>query len=75
METHFAPSHQMLQNMKDQFAEHLLAAGFVNSKNPKDRSSNINSGTLPRLSISSTAIYICTFKDLSCLRVLIFEER
>lgn len=34
---------QMLQNMKGQFAEHLLAAGFVNSKNPKDPSSNINS--------------------------------
>ncbi|XP_077104241.1 ATP-dependent DNA/RNA helicase DHX36 isoform X1 [Siphateles boraxobius] len=34
---------QMLQNMKGQFAEHLLAAGFVNSKDPKDRSSNINS--------------------------------
>ncbi|CAM4578649.1 unnamed protein product [Leuciscus chuanchicus] len=34
---------QMLKNMKDQFAEHLLAAGFVNSKDPKDRSSNINS--------------------------------
>jgi len=48
METHFA-SHQMLQNMKGQFAEHLLAAGFVNSKDPKDRSSNINSGTLLRL--------------------------
>uniref|UniRef100_A0A8C2H583 RNA helicase n=1 Tax=Cyprinus carpio TaxID=7962 RepID=A0A8C2H583_CYPCA len=34
---------QMLQNMKGQFAEHLLAAGFVNSKDPKDPSSNINS--------------------------------
>ncbi|XP_056094726.1 ATP-dependent DNA/RNA helicase DHX36-like [Rhinichthys klamathensis goyatoka] len=34
---------QMLQNMKGQFAEHLLAAGFVNSKDPKDCSSNINS--------------------------------
>ncbi|XP_056100692.1 ATP-dependent DNA/RNA helicase DHX36-like [Rhinichthys klamathensis goyatoka] len=33
----------MLQNMKGQFAEHLLAAGFVNSKDPKDCSSNINS--------------------------------
>ncbi|XP_026143566.1 ATP-dependent DNA/RNA helicase DHX36 [Carassius auratus] len=34
---------QMLHNMKGQFAEHLLAAGFVNSKDPKDPSSNINS--------------------------------
>lgn len=34
---------QMLQNMKGQFAEHLLRAGFVNSKDPKDPSSNINS--------------------------------
>ncbi|XP_067275989.1 ATP-dependent DNA/RNA helicase DHX36 [Pseudorasbora parva] len=34
---------QMLKNMKGQFAEHLLAAGFVNSKDPKDPSSNINS--------------------------------
>ncbi|KAG7470975.1 hypothetical protein MATL_G00119570 [Megalops atlanticus] len=34
---------QMLHNMKGQFAEHLLAAGFVSSKNPKDPSSNINS--------------------------------
>lgn len=34
---------QMLHNMKGQFAEHLLAAGFVSSKDPKDPSSNINS--------------------------------
>ncbi|XP_062832753.1 ATP-dependent DNA/RNA helicase DHX36 isoform X1 [Anolis carolinensis] len=34
---------QMLANMKGQFAEHLLAAGFVNSRNPKDPKSNINS--------------------------------
>ncbi|KAL7879161.1 hypothetical protein AOLI_G00101350 [Acnodon oligacanthus] len=34
---------QMLQNMKGQFAEHLLAAGFVNSKDPKDPRANINS--------------------------------
>ncbi|XP_051779882.1 ATP-dependent DNA/RNA helicase DHX36 isoform X1 [Erpetoichthys calabaricus] len=34
---------QMLHNMKGQFAEHLLAAGFVSSKNPKDHRSNINS--------------------------------
>ncbi|XP_021572161.1 ATP-dependent RNA helicase DHX36 isoform X2 [Carlito syrichta] len=34
---------QMLHNMKGQFAEHLLAAGFVNSRNPKDPKSNINS--------------------------------
>lgn len=36
----------MLQNMKGQFAEHLLRAGFVNSKDPKDPSSNINSGNI-----------------------------
>uniref|UniRef100_A0A4X2LKK4 ATP-dependent DNA/RNA helicase DHX36 n=2 Tax=Vombatus ursinus TaxID=29139 RepID=A0A4X2LKK4_VOMUR len=34
---------QMLHSMKGQFAEHLLAAGFVSSKNPKDPKSNINS--------------------------------
>ncbi|XP_045053038.1 ATP-dependent DNA/RNA helicase DHX36 isoform X2 [Desmodus rotundus] len=34
---------QMLHNMKGQFAEHLLGAGFVNSRNPKDPKSNINS--------------------------------
>ncbi|XP_051512420.1 ATP-dependent DNA/RNA helicase DHX36-like [Myxocyprinus asiaticus] len=38
-----ASTLQMLQNMKGQFAEHLLAAGFVNNKDPKDPSSNINS--------------------------------
>ncbi|NWV21986.1 DHX36 helicase, partial [Origma solitaria] len=35
---------QMLHNMKGQFAEHLLAAGFVNSRNPNDPKSNTNSG-------------------------------
>ncbi|NXR81661.1 DHX36 helicase, partial [Pycnonotus jocosus] len=35
---------QMLHNMKGQFAEHLLAAGFVNSRSPKDPKSNTNSG-------------------------------
>lgn len=35
---------QMLRNMKGQFAEHLLAAGFVNSRSPRDPKSNINSG-------------------------------
>ncbi|NWW10729.1 DHX36 helicase, partial [Oreocharis arfaki] len=35
---------QMLHSMKGQFAEHLLAAGFVNSRNPKDPKSNTNSG-------------------------------
>uniref|UniRef100_A0A8C9WRI4 RNA helicase n=1 Tax=Scleropages formosus TaxID=113540 RepID=A0A8C9WRI4_SCLFO len=35
---------QMLHNMKGQFAEHLLCAGFVSSKDPKDPASNINSG-------------------------------
>ncbi|XP_011814375.1 PREDICTED: ATP-dependent RNA helicase DHX36 isoform X3 [Colobus angolensis palliatus] len=34
---------QMLHNMKGQFAEHLLGAGFVSSRNPKDPESNINS--------------------------------
>ncbi|XP_072551465.1 ATP-dependent DNA/RNA helicase DHX36 [Salminus brasiliensis] len=34
---------QMLQNMKGQFAEHLLAAGFVSSRDPKDPRANINS--------------------------------
>uniref|UniRef100_A0A5F9CVY9 ATP-dependent DNA/RNA helicase DHX36 n=1 Tax=Oryctolagus cuniculus TaxID=9986 RepID=A0A5F9CVY9_RABIT len=34
---------QMLHNMKGQFAEHLLGAGFVNSRSPKDPKSNINS--------------------------------
>ncbi|MFT7803156.1 ATP-dependent RNA helicase DHX36 [Arapaima gigas] len=34
---------QMLHNMKSQFAEHLLCAGFVRSKDPKDLASNINS--------------------------------
>lgn len=33
----------MLHNMKGQFAEHLLGAGFVSSRNPKDPESNINS--------------------------------
>ena len=33
----------MLHNMKGQFAEHLLGAGFVRSRNPKDPESNINS--------------------------------
>lgn len=35
---------QMLHNMKGQFAEHLMHAGFVSSKDPKDPKSNINSG-------------------------------
>lgn len=34
----------MLHNMKGQFTEHLLGAGFVSSRNPKDPKSNINSG-------------------------------
>ncbi|KAM6961464.1 ATP-dependent DNA/RNA helicase DHX36 [Aplochiton taeniatus] len=34
---------QMLQNMKVQFAEHLLWTGFVGSKDPKDPGSNMNS--------------------------------
>ncbi|KAH0504983.1 ATP-dependent RNA helicase DHX36 [Microtus ochrogaster] len=34
---------QMLHNMKGQFAEHLLGAGFVSSRSPKDPKANINS--------------------------------
>ncbi|XP_061575477.1 ATP-dependent DNA/RNA helicase DHX36 [Cololabis saira] len=34
---------QMLRNMKSQFAEHLVHAGFVSSKDPKDSKSNVNS--------------------------------
>ncbi|KAG5269044.1 hypothetical protein AALO_G00197670 [Alosa alosa] len=34
---------QMLHNMKGQFAEHLLTAGFVSCKDPKSPSANINS--------------------------------
>lgn len=34
----------MLHNMKGQFAEHLMNAGFVSSKDPKDPKSNVNSG-------------------------------
>lgn len=37
---------QMLQNMKGQFAEHLMHAGFVSSPDPKDPKSNVNSGDL-----------------------------
>lgn len=36
--------NQMLQNMKGQFAEHLMHAGFVSSPDPKDPKSNVNSG-------------------------------
>ncbi|KAM9318436.1 ATP-dependent DNA/RNA helicase DHX36 [Pholidichthys leucotaenia] len=38
-----ASTLQMLQNMKGQFAEHLVHAGFVSSKDPKDPKSNVNS--------------------------------
>uniref|UniRef100_A0A3Q2PRE9 RNA helicase n=1 Tax=Fundulus heteroclitus TaxID=8078 RepID=A0A3Q2PRE9_FUNHE len=34
---------QMLHNMKGQFAEHLVNAGFVSSRDPKDPKSNVNS--------------------------------
>ncbi|XP_075717638.1 LOW QUALITY PROTEIN: ATP-dependent DNA/RNA helicase DHX36 [Rhinoderma darwinii] len=34
---------KMLGDMKGQFAEHLLGAGFVSSRRPKDPKSNINS--------------------------------
>ncbi|KAM9801453.1 ATP-dependent DNA/RNA helicase DHX36 [Neosynchiropus ocellatus] len=34
---------KMLQNMKGQFAEHLMHAGFVGSKDTKDPKSNVNS--------------------------------
>lgn len=37
---------QMLQNMKGQFSEHLMHAGFVSSPDPKDPKSNVNSGEL-----------------------------
>lgn len=37
---------QMLHNMKGQFAEHLMHAGFVSSPDPKDSMSNVNSGNL-----------------------------
>lgn len=36
----------MLHNMKGQFAEHLMHAGFVSSPDPKDSMSNVNSGNL-----------------------------
>ncbi|XP_061916273.1 ATP-dependent DNA/RNA helicase DHX36 [Entelurus aequoreus] len=34
---------KMLQNMKGQFAEHLMHTGFVSSRYPKDPKSNVNS--------------------------------
>uniref|UniRef100_A0A4W6BX22 RNA helicase n=1 Tax=Lates calcarifer TaxID=8187 RepID=A0A4W6BX22_LATCA len=34
---------EMLHNMKGQFAEHLMHAGFVSSKDPRDPKSNVNS--------------------------------
>ncbi|XP_072264096.1 ATP-dependent DNA/RNA helicase DHX36 [Pyxicephalus adspersus] len=34
---------KMLSDMKGQFAEHLLGAGFVSSRNPKHSKANINS--------------------------------
>lgn len=34
---------QMLHNMKGQFTEHLMHAGFVCSRDPKDPKSNVNS--------------------------------
>lgn len=34
---------QMLHNMKGQFTEHLMNAGFVSSRDPKDPKSNVNS--------------------------------
>lgn len=40
---------QMLHNMKGQFAEHLMHAGFVSSPDPKDSMSNVNSGNLGNL--------------------------
>lgn len=39
----------MLHNMKGQFAEHLMHAGFVSSRDPKDPKSNVNSGNKEEL--------------------------
>lgn len=44
---------QMIQNMKGQFAQHLMHAGFVSSPDPKDPKSNANSGE-PELLFSSS---------------------
>nr|XP_057935113.1 ATP-dependent DNA/RNA helicase DHX36 [Doryrhamphus excisus] len=38
-----AKTLKMLHNMKGQFAEHLMHAGFVSSRDPKDPKSNVNS--------------------------------
>ncbi|XP_043926451.1 ATP-dependent DNA/RNA helicase DHX36 [Protopterus annectens] len=37
---------KMLHDMKRQFAEHLMAAGFVASRNPTDPQSNVNSDNM-----------------------------
>lgn len=46
----------MLHNMKGQFAEHLMHAGFVSSRDPKDPKSNVNSGNLSFYLLSETVI-------------------
>lgn len=48
---------QMLHNMKGQFAEHLMNAGFVSSKNPKDPNSNVNSGNRDELFKCSSTMW------------------
>lgn len=58
---------QMLHNMKGQFAEHLLAAGFVNSRNPKDPKSNTNSGNWrERESLSQLKSQLAELPHLLC---------
>ncbi|CAJ1065307.1 ATP-dependent DNA/RNA helicase DHX36 [Xyrichtys novacula] len=44
---------QMLHNMKGQFAEHLMNAGFVGSRDPKDPNSNVNSEFKKRAGFSA----------------------
>ncbi|OWK06217.1 DHX36 [Cervus elaphus hippelaphus] len=53
----------MLHSMKGQFAEHLLGAGFVSSRNPQDPESNINSGTAG----NTIYLYDCTEVSPYCL--------
>ncbi|TSK38403.1 ATP-dependent RNA helicase DHX36 [Bagarius yarrelli] len=66
---------QMLQNMKVQFAEHLLAAGFVSSKDPKHPNANINSGNThtpacKRAELRAIFLYDCT--EVSPFSLLFF---
>lgn len=61
----------MLQNMKGQFAEHLLHAGFVSSPDPKDFMSNVNSGNsemrLFQLQLDIGICQFCCVFNLICL--------